>query len=57
MTVLLADDKILYLKELIKEALASKDSVSIHFIAKIIGHMIGSLPAVQYAWWLVLSMA
>ena len=48
MTVTLIHEKIMNLKDLIQQALASANSIKIPSIAQIIGHMIASLPAVQY---------
>ena len=48
MTITLTKDKIEKLKDLIKEALASPQKIKIRTVAKIIGHMVASLPAVLY---------
>ena len=48
MTVTLTHEKIMNLKDLIQPALASANSIKIRSTAQIIGHMIASLPAVQY---------
>ena len=48
MTVTLTHEKIMNLKDLIQQALACANSIKIRSIAQIIGHIIASLPAVQY---------
>ena len=48
MTITLTHEKISNLKTLIHTAISSAKDITIRFVAKIIGHMVASFPAMQY---------
>ena len=48
MKVYLTKDKVIKVKQLIELALGNHEKLKIEFVAKVIGHMVSSFPAVQY---------